>query len=94
MIAQVAEVVLVVAAIVAAHLHSRHKMVQVVAKTHEQLQGHRDVQYKQHKQAMKELTATIRATARVSDDCARTLADARQLHGVMEEFIKEVRARG
>lgn len=94
MIAHIAEVVLVVAAIVAAHLHAQKKMTGKVDAHHERLEGQRDVQYKQAKQFQKELTSTVRATAGLRDDCARTLTDVRQLHAVMEEFIKEVRARG
>jgi len=93
-IAQVVEVALVVAAIVVSHLVSQRKMTGKVDAHHDRLEGQRDVQYKQAKQFQKELTSTVRATAGLRDECARTLTDVRQLHAVMEEFIKEVRARG
>lgn len=58
------------------------------------LVGQRDVQYLQAKQFQRELTSTLRATAAVSDECARMIADSRQLHGIAQDMVREVRGNG
>lgn len=82
-----------VAVMVLVHARTQKRLAGVVLEQHKKLDGQADAQYKQAKQFTKELARTQLATARVSDECARLLADTRQLHQVVDQFMADPRVK-